>query len=67
MKLFIFCNGDESVGLSSSEYSIECPFEKNEVDQNDIDYFRELQVNVFSEFLDLKARGLYDYELKDFY
>jgi len=67
MKLFIFCNGDESVGLNPFEYSIECPFEQNEVEQNDLDYFKELQVNVFSEFLDLKVRGIYDFELKDRY
>lgn len=67
MKLFIFCNGDESVGLNPFEYSIECPFLQNEVEQNDLDYFRELQVNCFSEFLDLKVRGIYDFELKDMY
>ena len=67
MKLFIFCNGDESVGLNSSEFSIECPFEQTQVDQQDLKYFRELQENVFGEFLDLKVKGIYDYELKDRY
>jgi len=67
MKLFIFNNGDESVGLNPSEYSIECPFEQNEVEQNDLEYFKELQVNCFSEFLDLKVIGIYDFELKDRY
>ena len=67
MKLFIFCNGDESVGLNSSEYLIECPFEQTQVDQQDLDYFKELQENVFGDFLDLKVKGIYDYELKDRY
>ena len=67
MKLFIFCNGDESVGLNSSEYLIECPFEQTQVDQQDLVYFKELQENVFGDFLDLKVKGIYDYELKDRY
>ena len=67
MKLFIFCNGDESVGISPSEYLIECPFEQTQVDQQDLDYFRDIQVNIYTDFLDLKARGIYDFELKDRY
>jgi hypothetical protein len=67
MKLFIFNAGDDSVGLNPIEYSVECPFERNEVEQNDLEYFRELQVNCFSEFLDLKVRGIYDFEFKEMY
>ena len=48
MKLFIFCNGDSSVGLSPQEFEIQCPFEQNDVEQNDLDYFKELQVNCYS-------------------
>ena len=67
MKLFICYYGDENIGLRSEEFEIQCPFNKKDVEEKDLKYFRELQENVFGEFLDLKVKGIYDYEFKDKY
>jgi hypothetical protein len=65
MKLYIFNNGDPSVGIFSEQWEIQCPFNKEDLHhENDEDYFKEKMLKLYQEFCEFKLYALYDYELK---
>jgi hypothetical protein len=67
MKLFIFSHGDESVGLNPQEFEIQCPFEKDEVEDNVLAWFAEIQLKTYRECLDIYVKAAYDFQLKEMY
>lgn len=62
MTLYIYHKGDPSVGINSESFSLDVPFEKDEID--DLEYFRSSMLNVYKDFFDFKAYAQYDFELK---
>ena len=67
MKLFIFSHGDDSVGLNPQEFEIQCPFEKDEVEDTVLAWFAEIQLKTYRECLDIYVKAVYDFKLKDMY
>jgi hypothetical protein len=65
MKLFIFSHGDPTVGLSPYEFTVECPFQLGEVDNDVLKWFKDLQLKAFQECLDCHVKAVYDFELKE--
>lgn len=61
MKLIIFDKGDESVGLFPTSYEIDCPFNKDDVEQADLDQFKETMVSIYKEY-DCQL-AMYDFEI----
>jgi hypothetical protein len=65
MLLYIFNNGDPSVGIFTQQWEVQCPFNKEDLqDENDEDYFKEKILAMYQEFCEFKLYALYDYELK---
>jgi hypothetical protein len=65
MKLYIFNNGDPSVGIFPDQWEIQCPFNREDLmNEHDEDYFKDEMLKVFQQFCEFKVYGLYDYELK---
>jgi len=62
MKLHIIDNGDTSVGIFPSSFSIDVPFNKEEVDDETLTWFKEQQLILYSEFAEGKLFAFYDFE-----
>ena len=63
MKLYLHDNGDESVGIFSQGYSIDVPFERDDVDFDTLADFKKDIVKIYSDFCEGKLKALYDFEL----
>jgi len=61
-KLFITDHADPSVGLFSQEWTIECPFEKDETTESFLEWFRLHMIGIYVEFSDGKVTAEYDFE-----
>jgi len=64
-RLFIFDSGDPSVGIQSSQYIIECPFYKSDMEQEDLDWFKNEVSKVYKEFCEGRMTLEYESEIKD--
>lgn len=64
MKLIIYDRGDKSVGIFSRQFEIECPFEKDETEKEELDFFKGEAVKLYSEF-DAASYALYDFEYEE--
>lgn len=64
MKLFAFIKGDYSVGIPDQQFTIEAPFEREDVEEKDLDDFRTVMEIVYSEYSGEKVGCDYDFELK---
>lgn len=64
MILIITDIGDSSVGIQQQDYEIVCPFNFDEVEKADLEYFREEMLNIYRSFSETKVRGLFDFEIK---
>lgn len=66
MNLYIFDEGDSSVGLFPAKYTVECPFDEgNEPDSDELTSFKEAIVSGFREYGGVgNMYGLYDFEIK---
>ena len=62
MKLIVTLHGDESVGIWSSDFEIECPFEKDDVDTEGLEYFKEGIKELYKQFNDMGVSVEYDFE-----
>jgi len=65
MKLIIYNEGDRSVGLNPYHYELLCPFEKEDVEDEVLKWFKEIQLKTYQECLDLHVKAYYDYEFID--
>ena len=63
MKLHIYASGDESVGVPSARFDIECPFEREEFPIEDEEAFKKQMLDIYADFIDTKASAYYDYEI----
>ena len=65
MKLYIFSNGDPSVGIFPIQFEIECPFNREDLtNEYDEDYFKDSMLKLYQAFVEFKLYARYDYELK---
>ncbi len=64
MKLYIYHNGDSSVGILGEELEIATPFEKDELEADDLEYFKKSMLDVYKDFSDFKLTAMYDFELE---
>ena len=62
MKLYIFDNGDTSVGIMPTSFSIEVPFNQNEVDSETLEWFKDGQLDLYKEFAEGRLIAFYDFE-----
>ena len=65
VKAIITDTGDQSVGISPCYWEVECPFYKNEEEENK-EFFRTSLVNLYKEFSEGRIKVEFDYEIKDF-
>lgn len=64
MKLFVTISGDPSVGIFDQEFTIDVPFEKDDVEYKDLQDFRSAIDKLYSEFSGEKVGCIYDFELE---
>ena len=64
-RLFVFDAGDPSVGIFASQYIIECPFYKSEMEQEALDWFKKSISNIYKEFCEGRMTLEYESEIKD--
>lgn len=62
MKLIIKEYGDSSVGLPERYFIVECPFEKNEVEESDLIFFKAGILQSFMEYAEMRMEAFYDFE-----
>lgn len=63
MKLYIDIAGDPSVGIWDQQFSVEAPFEKDDVEKEDLEDFRDAITKLYTEFSGEKVYCSYDFEL----
>ena len=61
-KLTIIDNGDSSVGINPVWFEIDCPFNRNEVDEETLEWFRAEQIKIYKEFCEGSCMASYDFE-----
>lgn len=66
MKSITFDNGDPSVGIFSTQYAIECPFNKEDVTEDDLYFFKSTIGSLYNEF-NSYTNALYDFEIENIY
>lgn len=62
MKLHVTDKGDPSVGIFDKSWEVECPLTKR-CDSDDLDFFREKIVAIYSEFAFGRVTATYDFEI----
>ena len=65
MKLCINDNGDPSVGIFAQQWAIECPFEKKEVEPEDLEFFRNQMEIAYGVYCEGRMWSAYDFELQE--
>ena len=63
MKLIIFDNGDPSNGISETQYEIDVPFNKDDVEYGTLSFFKDSIHNIYKEFAEGRLILLYDFEI----
>ena len=66
MILTITDEGDPSVGIFSQNWNIECPFNKDDVDQQNLEWFRFTISKAYGPFCEGKLIAMYDFEFEQF-
>jgi hypothetical protein len=62
MNLIVTLHGDESVGIWSAVFIIECPFEKEDIEPEDLEFFRNKIKELYEQYNDMGIRAEYDFE-----
>lgn len=62
MNIVVSDQGDESVGLFGSSYTIETPISETD-DIDEIELFREMVIDVYSNFAHGKVTAFYQWEI----
>lgn len=64
MQIFIKDHGDTSVGIESSNYSIDVPFDKEGTDKEELEYFRDAMIKQYSTYAMGRVTAIYDFEIE---
>ena len=62
MKLIVMEKGDSSVGIPERYYEIDCPFERDEVDDLDLEDFKTSIDEAYLGYAERKLEIFYDFE-----
>ena len=62
LKMFITDIGDESVGISACVWELECPFSRVDVDDEELEQFREMVRVLYNDYSDGVVFVEYDFE-----
>jgi hypothetical protein len=62
MILYVIDKGDPSVGLFQAEYQIQCPFDKEDMNPEELVQFKHDIENIYSDYSNGKLILRYDYE-----
>lgn len=65
MKLIITEHGDDSVGIPTVHYSLECPLEKD-APEEEKEAFRLGAIELYNDFSGVYVSAQYDYEIEAF-
>lgn len=60
--LIVEDRGDPSVGIFSQSFQIPCPFFKNDVEPDALEYFRDKIEELYGEFTERRVICQYDFE-----
>jgi hypothetical protein len=62
MKLHIIDEADLSVGLMPREFTIDCPFEREDVEESQLEAFKLEMLLLYSDHADGRLVAFFDYE-----
>lgn len=65
MKLIIIEHGDWDVGIPDSYFEIDCPFNKEDLAEEDIQDFKEEIAKIYMNFCEGKIRADFDFEIDE--
>lgn len=65
MKLIIHETGDTSVGIQPRYYTIDCPFEREDVGKADLEEFKYDVLKSFKPFAETHMGAAYDFEMEE--
>lgn len=63
--LYLMIGGDSSVGLPNITYSIECPFEKSDVEEPELVEFKNDILKIYNLYAESKIHAVYDFEIEE--
>jgi hypothetical protein len=61
-KLFITDQADPSVGAFEESFVIECPFERVNIEDEELEFFKNAMIEAYQEFAFGKIVAEYDFE-----
>jgi (p)ppGpp synthase/HD superfamily hydrolase len=61
--LYVVDKGDSSVGIDEIEYAIQCPFYKIDVEDKELEYFRNKIIDLYQQYTDTRIIADYNHEL----
>ena len=67
VKCFVSDMGDPSVGIFPQSWTVECPFYRENTDDDELEYFREEIAKLYSEYAEGRLVVIYDFENTDDY
>ena len=62
MKLHIIDEADPSVGLMPREFTIDCPFEREDVQPDELEDFKQTMIMLYNDHTDGRLVAYFDYE-----
>jgi hypothetical protein len=65
MKLHIIDEADPSVGWMPREFTIDCPFEREDVEESQLEAFKLEMLLLYSDHADGKLIARFDYEVAE--
>lgn len=63
MTLFVTDHGDPSVGRFPQTWEVICPFERDQVEQDSMEFFKAAILAAYAEFTECATSAEYDFEL----
>lgn len=64
-KLFLWNNGDSSVGLQGDHFEVDVPFNVDDCEWDMLEEFRETMCHTYQDYTDNKLFASYTYEMKN--
>ena len=63
MKMYLTEPGDPTVGIFPATFEVDCPFEQDTANPEDLELFKKDIEGLFRSY-DVPVKGMYDYELE---
>ena len=65
MMLYLMVGGDSSVGIPNVTYTIECPFERSDVEESELVEFKNDILKIYDLYAESKIHAVYDFEIEE--